>query len=223
MRSSACFLLLILISDGLASCTSFTAASQSSSRTRVVPIHHRQQRLQQLSVAADAKLEEDTLERYAVDVAKVLKDLRGDAVDPSIPANFRNRKSSFTNIWTLQMWDRHTARWRYIRCILSLPNSRLLRRIFPQLAVLVLWSVLGIRYASNVVEIPLAPLSVMSTFVAFLLTLRSNQGLGRLNDGRLAWARAVLHTRDISHLVANYVYPKDKKLGLLMGMFHCQN
>ena len=105
----------------------------------------------------------------------------------------------------------------YLRCMICLPTSRMMRRIFPQLAVLLLWSVWGIRYASKVVKIPLTTLSLVSTFVAFLLTLRSNQGLSRLNDGRLAWGRVVLHTRDFAHLVAAYVYPKDKKLGLIMG------
>ena len=163
--------------------------------------------------------EDDTLEKYEQDVTKVLKEIRGSPVDPTIRADFRTPKSCFSNIWTLETWKRHTSRWRYLRCITSIPTSRLMRRILPQLFVLLFWTCCGIRFSAKVIEIPMTSLSLVSTFVAFLLTLRSNQGLSRLGDGRMAWGRVVSHTRDLSLLVATYVYPKDKKLGLLMGTF----
>ena len=55
----------------------------------------------------------------------------------------------------------------------------------------------------------------MSTFVAALQTLRSNQGLSRLKDARRAMGRMVLQTRDTALLFATYVAPRDPKLGLL--------
>jgi predicted membrane chloride channel (bestrophin family) len=66
-------------------------------------------------------------------------------------------------------------------------------------------------------SVPLTPLSLLSTFVAALLTLRSNQGLNRLSQGRLAFGSVVLHTRDFAHLLSAYVMPLDPVLGLMMG------
>jgi predicted membrane chloride channel (bestrophin family) len=66
-------------------------------------------------------------------------------------------------------------------------------------------------------SVPLTPLSLLSTFVAALLTLRSNQGLNRLSRGRLAFGSVVLHTRDFAHSLSAYVMPLDPVLGLMMG------
>jgi predicted membrane chloride channel (bestrophin family) len=63
----------------------------------------------------------------------------------------------------------------------------------------------------------MTPLSLLSTFVAFLLTLRSNQGLDRLSQGRSAFGSVVLHTRDFAHLLSAYVYPHDPVLAIMMG------
>jgi hypothetical protein len=209
MRSPSPLLILIFLCEGLIKqCRCFTPLRNN------LRIHSRFA----LSVGFNQD-EDDTLEKYEQDVTKVLKDIRGSAIDPTLPADFRTLKSSFSNIWTLETWKRHTSRWRYLRCIASIPASRLMRRILPQLLVLLLWTCCGIRYTAKIIEIPMTSLSLVSTFVAFLLTLRSNQGLSRLGDGRMAWGRVVLHTRDISQLVATYVYPKDKKLALLMGTF----
>ena len=219
MRISTSVIMIALTSGELLHCRGFVT-TRKSHHNRVLHSTNYQD-VASIPMTVNGVQEEDTLEKYSQDIAKVLKELRGQDNDPLIPAFFRHRKSSYTNIWNLEMWERHTSRWRYLRCILSMPNSRLSRRILPQLTVLFLWSCWGIRYASKVVEIPMTPLSLMSTFVAFLLTLRSNQGLSRLTDGRLTWGQAVLHTRDLAHLVSTYVYPKDKKLGLLMGRSLC--
>ena len=49
--------------------------------------------------------------------------------------------------------------------------------------------------------------SMFSTFIALLLTLRTNQSISRLLEGRLAWGRCVLLTRDTSQLLSTYIYP----------------
>lgn len=90
------------------------------------------------------------------------------------------------------------------------------------LSVLLIWSFLvlfvQLRYALlDKFHVPLNSLSLVSTFVAALQTLRSNQGLSRLKEGRLAGGKMVLLTRDTALLFATYVYPKDKNLGLLAG------
>lgn len=121
------------------------------------------------------------------------------------------------------MWDDYTSRFRYLRYIYSIPFSRLLMRVLPQLMVLTTWSVLAVVLCSRELgilerlQVPLTPLSLVSTFVAALLTFRSNQGLARLTEGRLAWGQAVLYTREMAMLVAAYIYPKDPIVGLQMG------
>jgi predicted membrane chloride channel (bestrophin family) len=60
-------------------------------------------------------------------------------------------------------------------------------------------------------------LSLVSGFVASLLALRSNQGLSRLMEARMAFGKVVLYTRDMSSLVANFVYPKNPALGLKLA------
>jgi predicted membrane chloride channel (bestrophin family) len=104
----------------------------------------------------------------------------------------------------------------------ALPTSRLLRRIAPQLIVLGLWAGVACWMCSKETQgilsravLPLTPLSLVSTFVAGLLTLRSNQGLGRLNEGRLAFGKVVLYTRDMAQLIATIIYPRHPALGLL--------
>jgi hypothetical protein len=86
----------------------------------------------------------------------------------------------------------------------------------------VTWSVLAVVFQRKSVllhriDVPLTSLSIVSTFVAALQTLRSNQGLTRLKDARISMAKAVMLTRDTALLFSTYVYPKDKKLGLLAG------
>lgn len=170
-----------------------------------------------------ASAEADSLDNYASDLAVVLKELRGEELDPTLPALWRkSRELSFTTIWTDAEWSRHNSRWRFVDFVTSFPTSRLLRRISPQLFVLVAWSSLATWLCSNKAgffsfSLPLTPLSILSTFVAALLTLRSNQGLNRLNEGRTAFGKVILYTRDISQIIAAAIYPKDKQLGLKLA------
>jgi predicted membrane chloride channel (bestrophin family) len=158
----------------------------------------------------------DSLEKYARDIQKVLE-LRSSYYDPTVP-KIHHRKRSFTNTWTLEEWKRHSSRRRYIDHILAFHRSRILARVAPPLAVLMAWTCLVCwvydRCAAPTHIISMAPLSLVSTFVAALLTLRSNQGLSRLNEGRLAFGKVVLYTRDMAQLIASNVYPKDRALGL---------
>ena len=107
---------------------------------------------------------------------------------------------------------------RYIRYLRAWPKSPLLRRILPQFSVLIVWSIICSHFRKIAdLSVPLTPLSLLSTFVAFLLTLRSNQGLDRLSQGRAAFGSVVLYTRDLAHLISEYVFPLDPVLGLMMG------
>lgn len=136
-------------------------------------------------------------------------------------APFRCRELSFTNIYNKKMWDHHSSRWRYIRHLREWPTSRLLRRILPQLSVFVTWCFCAERFLNqrSAIAVPLTPLSLLSTFVAALLTLRSNQGLSRQSEGLRAIGKVVYHTRDFAHLLTSYVFPHDPVLGIMMGKF----
>ena len=177
-------------------------------------------------------LHQDSLENFEHDCSVVLNQLFPHAVDPTIPQWFDpHRQLSFTNYWGLKEWERHYSRTRYIRHILQFPQSRLLRRLWPQMTLLALWTVCGATMdvfwkksvssstaaAAPLFRVPLASLSLVSTFVAALQTLRSNQGLERLKEARLAMGRMILHTRDLSQLVSVYISPKDPQLGLRMA------
>jgi len=160
----------------------------------------------------------DSVEEFERDVAYVLRTLRPHEYDPQVPSWFRQRRLSFSNYWTLADWDKHSSRTRYLRNVFHLPKSRLIRRILPQLAVLACWSacvcLLGTtkRHVLNRLEIPLTALSLVSTFVAALQTLRSNQAIARLRDGRIAMGSVVHVTRDTSTLVATYFQDNRLKL-----------
>eukprot|EP00593_Proboscia_inermis_P015271 CAMPEP_0171319182 /NCGR_PEP_ID=MMETSP0816-20121228/94426_1 /TAXON_ID=420281 /ORGANISM="Proboscia inermis, Strain CCAP1064/1" /LENGTH=268 /DNA_ID=CAMNT_0011814571 /DNA_START=430 /DNA_END=1236 /DNA_ORIENTATION=+ len=65
------------------------------------------------------------------------------------------------------------------------------------------------------IRVPLTPLSLIGTFLSALLTLRTNQGLSRLIEGRLAWGQLVLVARDTAQIINSSIYEKDKKLALL--------
>jgi len=136
------------------------------------------------------------------------------------PAIFTEKSLSITRVWDLEMWERHTSRKRYIRHMRGLLSSRLSRRIFPQFSICVLWSLISVNVLASrwlmagTHFVPFTSLSMVSTFVGFCLTLRSNQGLDRLSEGRKLWGRAFIVTRDTAQIIAAYVYPKDKELGL---------
>ena len=123
------------------------------------------------------------------------------------------------------MWEQHNSRYRFFRYVFCLPRSRLLRRLLPPLSALVGWSLIVValsrgNVANSYFNIPMIPLSLTSTFVATLLALRSNQGLSRLNEARLAWGRNILLVRDTAQLLSTYIYSVNKKAGLMASKCH---
>jgi len=170
-------------------------------------------------VASQKMAARDSQALFEADVTKVIRELRPWRYDPTVPKYFSTKRLSFTNYWSLKDWERHNSRWRFVRYIRGLPTSRLLRRIMPQLSVLIVWSFFAVALHSRSaafgrVNVPLSALTLISTFVGALLTLRSNQGLNRLALGRDAMGKSVLLTRDTAMLFAAYIYPKNEILGL---------
>lgn len=126
-----------------------------------------------------------------------------------------------TNAWKLDDWVRHSTRFRFLHYTKSLPTSRLLRRIAPQFAVFIVWTILAVLLSPRGVftqaVVPLTPLSLVSTFVGALLTMRSNTGLSRLSEGRVAWGNVIWQTRQLGQLIGTKIFPKDPQLGFLLG------
>ena len=127
---------------------------------------------------------------FSTNIAHVLSTLRREEYDsdPTIPAVYRRQPIYDRKDW----WDEHTSSRRYLKYLVDFPHkSQLLRRVVPQLLVMVVWSGLAIWMCSYDVfvaklQIGLGPMSLVSAFVASLLTLRGNQGLNRLRDARNA-------------------------------------
>ena len=172
---------------------------------------------------------EDSIERFAQDITHVLGTLRSTEDDPSIPRLFhrRSRSPTFTHPWTTSDWEKHYTRWRFLNYLKDFPSSRIVKRVAPQWSLLLCWSIFiawhpAIMGSSSFstqlfakAALPLTPLSLVSTFVADLLTLRTNQCLSRLSEARVAMGHVVTYTRQMAQLIAVIVYPKDARLGLL--------
>lgn len=168
----------------------------------------------------------DSLLEFSQDIRYVLRDLRGMEFDPSIPKHLIGQPNtlSYSKSWTLEDWEFYNSRMRYFRYVKNFPRSRLLRRIMPQQLALLLWTILTVLIEDNFIfkgkiipKIPLSALGTISTFLAFLLTLRSNMGLSRLDEGRRLWSKVILQTREMACLISSFVYPVDKQLALLLG------
>lgn len=167
------------------------------------------------------RFSDDDLYSFDQDINLVLNNLR-HGFDLSLPLNFRNYHMNLTyvNLWDNTMWKKHISATRHIRHLITFPRSRLLRKVLPSLSVFLIWSILAIFFGDIVhttveIRVPLTPLSLIGTFLSALLTLRTNQGLSRLIEGRLAWGQLVLIARDTAQIINSSIYEKDKKLALL--------
>ena len=166
---------------------------------------------------------EDSLEKLALDVTTVLKTLRPERNDPTMSKMFHcEKRPTFAVTWNHAMWQKHTSRTRFIYQIVFWYKSALLRRVLPQLSVLMLWTYAVLYAADNLsikakINFPMTSLSLVSGFVASLLALRTNQGVSRLLEGRQAFGKVVLYTRDMASIISNFVYDKDPQLGLTLA------
>lgn len=94
----------------------------------------------------------------------------------------------------------------------------------PAVGVLTLWAAIvcgpAHKYGVKLV-VPLAPLTLISSALALLLTLKTNQSLVRLLETRLALGRLVLHARVVAGLLATRVSPVNPEAALLCGRLLC--
>ena len=137
--------------------------------------------------------------------ADAVLDLR--RVDTSRSELVSPGESTISRLWDLETWARHQKVGRYWRHLRKWPRSTTARLVLPVCVAFSLWScvahALRTRYFPNFVA-PLAPLTLISSAVALLLTLRMNLSLLRLQESRLAWGRLVLHARETAGLAATY-------------------
>lgn len=166
----------------------------------------------------------DSLAAFKADVSTVLNEIRADEYDPTVSRIYHTKlRPTFAVTWTHDMWEEHTSRWRFVNLFLYWHASALMKRIIPQLTGLMVWTFFAIRIVDHQrtvlskINFPMTSLSLVSGFVASLLALRSNQGLSRLMEARQAFGKTVLYTRDMSSLVANFIYPHYPELGLKLA------
>ena len=137
--------------------------------------------------------------------AEAVLDLR--RVDTSRSELVSPGESTISRLWDLETWARHQKVGRYWRHLRKWPRSTTARLVLPVCVAFSLWScvahALRTRYFPNFAA-PLAPLTLISSAVALLLTLRMNLSLLRLQESRLAWGRLVLHARETAGLAATY-------------------
>lgn len=165
----------------------------------------------------------DTVDQFASDVTLVLKGLRAANYDPSVHSMYHSEsRPTFAVTWTHKMWEIHNSRMRFINQFLYWHQSALLKRVMPQLSVLMVWTavvIFGLPLTNwgKDFTFPMSSLSLVSGFVGTLLALRTNQGMSRLMEARNAFGKVVLYTRDMSSLVSNFIYHKDPDLALKLA------
>eukprot|EP00522_Entomoneis_paludosa_P018923 CAMPEP_0172444096 /NCGR_PEP_ID=MMETSP1065-20121228/4209_1 /TAXON_ID=265537 /ORGANISM="Amphiprora paludosa, Strain CCMP125" /LENGTH=480 /DNA_ID=CAMNT_0013194515 /DNA_START=82 /DNA_END=1524 /DNA_ORIENTATION=+ len=183
----------------------------------------------------------DSVTQLARDVQTVLEDLRSEKYDPTVSASFQGTTlPTFAITWNHDLWERHNSRWRMIAYFLFWPQSALFRAVQPQLWTLLLWTTLVVLVQSPVtsfppflapvltplfaslqwtqkVSVPMTSLGLISSFVASLLALRTNQGMARLLEARQAFGKVVLYTRDMASVVRHFIYDKDPQLALKLA------
>ena len=103
--------------------------------------------------------------------------------------------STYTVMWNAAAWDDHISTWRYWRHLRNWYLSTTAAQVAPVALALTLWAAL-VCYLRNktglALTMPMAPLTLVSSALVLLLTLRTNQSFTRLLEARLAWGRCVL-------------------------------
>lgn len=128
--------------------------------------------------------------------------------------------STYTVLWNPAAWDSHISTWRYVRHIMTWHLSSTARVIVPVVATFTAWAAFvclaepafGIKLTMT-----MAPLTLVSSALALLLTLRTNQSLTRLLEARLAWGKAVLHARILAGMLLTRVCPVNPSAAFLCG------
>ena len=136
---------------------------------------------------------------------------------------FKRTGTSMSVLWSPGDWDRYVSPTRYFRHLMSWPFSKTAAIIAPVVSTFTAWSavVCLAKHLGFVWTMPLAPLSIVSSAVVLLLTLRTNQALNRMLEARSAWGRAKNYCRVIAGFVSTRVAPVNPSAAFLSGRLLC--
>ena len=170
--------------------------------------------------SADGR-EVDTREYLRADIERVVASRPQDNVKVR---NFKRRTAyTMSVLWSPQDWDKYVSISRYLRYLCNWPLSQTARITAPVIGTFTAWSVVVCLAKSlgYVWTMPLAPLTIVSSALVLLLTLRTNQALNRMMDARSAWGKAKNYSRMIAGCLATRVYPVNPSAALLGGRLLC--
>lgn len=170
----------------------------------------------------------DILDKFAVDLTALSK-MCPPIPSADISANeiFISAGSSYTQLWEHSTWRRHASppHVRYARHIWQWPVSTTARRILPAVIISMLWAGFVSWAANYFPRFGIAILSkktgasaaasALSAPLALLLTLRANSSMSRLLEAREAWARMIVHSRNLANLIQIYLVPIAPQAGIL--------
>ena len=163
----------------------------------------------------------DSLVKFHSDVAR-LTELR--KTEMSQVQYISTTGSTYTVLWTKEAWDDHIHISRYWRHFTTWHLSTTAMVIWPPVIFFGVWAAalcLAKKYLEVDLSVPLAPLTLVTTALALLLTTKTNQSLIRLLEARLAWGKLVLHARVIAGILHTRLYPVNAAAALLGGRLLC--
>jgi len=163
----------------------------------------------------------DSLVKFHSDVAR-LTELR--KTEMSQVQYISTTGSTYTVLWTKEAWDDHIHISRYWRHFTTWHLSTTAMVIWPPVIFFGIWAAalcLAKRLFKFDLSVPLAPLTLVTTALALLLTTKTNQSLIRLLEARLAWGKLVLHARVVAGILHTRVYPVNAAAALLGGRLLC--
>ena len=143
--------------------------------------------------------------------------------DPEVTYFKRGTAYTMSVLWSPHDWDNYVSISRYWRYLCNWPFSQTARITAPIIGTFTAWSAVVCLAKSwgYVWTMPLAPLTIVSSALVLLLTLRTNQALNRMLDARSAWGRAKNCSRMIASFLATRVYPVNPSAALLGGRLLC--
>jgi predicted membrane chloride channel (bestrophin family) len=170
--------------------------------------------------SADGR-ELDTREYFRADIQRLEAARTRD--DAEVQAFKRGTAYTVSVLWNPQDWDNYMSISRYWRYLRNWPFSQTMRITAPVVFIFTAWSAVVCQAKSwgYVWTMPLAPLTIVSSALVLLLTLRTNQALNRLMDARTAWGRSKNSLRLIASFLATRVYPVNPSAALLGGRLLC--
>jgi len=171
--------------------------------------------------SADGRQEEDTRASFRADVERMAATrLREES---SVKYSKQRFGVSTSVLWQATDWERYLSINRYWRYLCNWPFSKTAAITAPVVGASTAWAAVVCLAKSFGCEwtMPLAPLTIVSSAVVLLLTLRTNQSINRMLDARGAWGKVKNDSRMIAGNLATRVLPINPSAALLGGRLLC--